>query len=98
MDLISQILLAIIEVTIYAILFIGYAVLSLFSPKYREKLKQSWQKSLWGRIGIIFGVTLCATIAVAICLFWMGAFSSEKTKTEEAADYLRMLSETFKKR
>ena len=75
----------IFEVTIHALIFVFLLVMSIFSPRYRQKLKEDWDTSGWKRFSIVLGISLYS-IALVIALFvWipvMGARDAPTTSNE----------------
>jgi heme/copper-type cytochrome/quinol oxidase subunit 2 len=75
MEALGQLLVAIVtfifEVTIHAIVFIFLLVMSIFSPRYREKLREEWETSIWKRFGIVLGVTMYSAALILALLFWI---------------------------
>ncbi len=77
-ELIFAIVAFIIEVTFYALVFVFYLVMALFSPKYRQRLKEDWNGSVWKRISIISGVALYSAALAFALFFWTPFLATEK--------------------
>ena len=75
MEALGQLLVAIVtfifEVTIHAIVFIYLLVMSIFSPRYREKLREEWETSIWKRFSIVLGVAMYSVALILALLFWI---------------------------
>jgi heme/copper-type cytochrome/quinol oxidase subunit 2 len=87
MEALGQLLVAMVtfifEVTIHAVVFIFHLVMAIFSPRYREKLRDDWDTSPWRRFSIVLGVTMYSAALILALLFWLPALSS---RTPEVAD------------
>lgn len=59
------------EVTIHALVFMSLLLTSIFSPRYRAKLKQSWNTSSWRKLGLVLGVTLYSTAFIFALFVWI---------------------------
>lgn len=74
MEALGQLLVAIVtfifEVTIHAVVFIFHLVMAIFSPRYREKLRDDWDTSAWKRLSIVLGVTMYSAALIVALLFW----------------------------
>lgn len=74
MEALGQLLVAIVtfifEVTIHAVVFIFHLVMAIFSPRYRDKLRDDWDTSAWKRLSIVLGVTMYSAALIVALLFW----------------------------
>ena len=59
------------EVTIHALVFIFLLLTSIFSPRYRAKLRQTWNTSIWRKLGLVLGVTLYSTAFIFALFVWI---------------------------
>jgi hypothetical protein len=59
------------EVTIHALVFVCLLLMSIFSPRYRAKLKQNWNTSGWRKLGLVFGVTLYSAALIFALFVWI---------------------------
>ena len=73
----------IFEVTIHAVVFIFHLIMAIFSPGYREKLRDDWDTSAWKRFSIVLGVTMYTVALIIALAFWIPALSR---RTPEVAD------------
>lgn len=78
LELIAAILAFIVEVTIHALVFVFYLVMAIFSPRYREKLKEDWDRSVWKRISIVSGIGLYSAALAFALFFWTPFLTSGK--------------------
>jgi hypothetical protein len=82
MEVIAELFVAIaafvIEVTIHALVFVFILAMSVFSPRYRAKLKQQWDTSNSQRFAMVLGATVYS-VALAFALFvWVPMLGSAK--------------------
>lgn len=79
MEALGQLVVAIVaflvEVTIHAAVFIFHLVMAIFSPRYREKLRDDWATSAWRKFSIVLGVTMYSAVLIFALLFWTTALS-----------------------
>jgi heme/copper-type cytochrome/quinol oxidase subunit 2 len=87
MEALGQLLVAIVtfifEVTIHAVVFVFHLIMAIFSPAYREKLRDDWDTSAWKRFNIVLGVTMYSAALILALLFWIPALLRS---TPEVAD------------
>jgi flagellar biosynthesis/type III secretory pathway M-ring protein FliF/YscJ len=82
LEILQAILKVIIEVTIHALVFIYLLLRSIFSPHYRQKLKQHWDTSFWQRFSIVIGICLYSVALLIALVFWIPLlFQSAEPKT-----------------
>lgn len=99
MEALAELAIAIVtfifEVTIHALVFVFLLVMSIFSPRYRHKLKEDWKTSGWKRFSIVLGISLYS-IALVIALFvWipvMGARDAPTASNESESSITIQLS------
>ncbi len=70
-ELVLAIVIFIFDVTMLAIVFIFLLVMSIFSPRYREKLREEWETSIWKRFSIVLGVAMYSVALILALLFWI---------------------------
>lgn len=70
-DLFIRVVTFIFEVTVQALVFVFHLLMSIFSPRYREKLKNDWNTSGLNRFYIIFGVTLYSIALIIALTIWI---------------------------
>lgn len=70
-ELITAIVAFVFEVTIHAVVFVFILFMSIFSSRYRAKLKQQWDKSNGERFAMILGVTLYSTALLFALFVWV---------------------------
>lgn len=84
-ELITAIVAFVFEVTIHAIVFVNILFMSIFSSRYRAKLKQQWDKSNGEKFAMFLGVTLYST-AILFALFvwvpWIGRDQGDRSSGE----------------
>ncbi len=82
MELIAELVVAIgafvLEVTIHALVFVFILVMSVFSSRYRAKLKQEWDTSNSQRFAMVLGATLYSVALVFALFFWVPMLVSGK--------------------
>lgn len=59
------------EVTIHALVFVYLLLMSIFSPRYRAKLRQTWNTSIWRKLGLVLGGTLYSTAFIFALFVWI---------------------------
>ena len=59
-----------LEVTLHAAYFLFLLLMALFSPRYREKLRQQWDTSARQKFGLVFGATAYVVALLIAGFFW----------------------------
>ena len=90
MEALAELAIAIVtfifEVTIHALVFVFLLVMSIFSPRYRQRLKEDWDTSGWKRFSIVLGISLYS-IALVIALFvWIPVMGARDEPTASNED------------
>ena len=69
----------ILEITLHTTTFIYLVVMSIFSKRHREKMKENWHASSMNRLYIISGIVVYSTILALALFIWIPHTSSENT-------------------
>ena len=77
-ELVAAIAAFIFEVTIRAVVFVFILVMSIFSPRYRTKLKRQWDTSTWQRFAMILGATLYSAALILALFVWIPMIGSDQ--------------------
>jgi TRAP-type C4-dicarboxylate transport system permease small subunit len=87
MEALGQLLAAIaafiLEMTIHAAVSLFHLVMAIFSPRYRQKLKDEWAESTWKRCGIVSSAIVYSAALMFALVFWIPILLRP---TPEAAD------------
>ncbi len=82
MEAIAELFVAIgafiLEVTIHALVFVFILAMSVFSPRFRAKLKQEWDTSNSQRFAMVLGATLYSGALLFALFVWVPMLGSAK--------------------
>lgn len=85
MEALAELAIAIVtfifEVTIHALVFVFLLVMSIFSPRYRQKLKEDWGTSGWKRFSIVLGISLYSIALVIALIVWIPVMGARAAPT-----------------
>lgn len=84
MEALAEIALAVfafvLEVTIHAAVFVFFLLMSIFSPKYRAKLKRQWDTSNRQKFSLVLGVALYSAALIFALVVWLPLFRGDGEK------------------
>jgi hypothetical protein len=75
-----------LEVTIHALVFVFILAMSVFSPRYRAKLKQEWDTSNSQRFAMVLGATVYSVALVFALFVWVPMLGSAKPADSSAKE------------
>ena len=82
-ELFVRLFVFVIEVTVHALVFLFLLAMAIFSPAYRQKLRERWDTSIGHRFAIVLGIGLYS-MALAIALFvWIPRQNKSPEEEEE---------------
>lgn len=84
LELIHAIIAFVLEITVHAAIFIFLMLMSIFSPRYRKKLKEKWNTSNRRRFTMVLGISLYATALFVALAIWIPAISGNQDSSENS--------------
>lgn len=85
-EIIIWIVYVIFEMTIHALVFICLMVMSIFSPRYRQRLKDDWESSRGKRFSIVLGICFYSVALMIALIFWVPVIWAGGEFTEPGGD------------
>lgn len=86
----GELFMIIIELTWWALVFIYYGLMAMFSPRHRAKFVKEWRESTLSRIGMVLVVGVAIVWVGSMAWFWTNFLISkpEPTPQDRLAEFL----------
>ena len=85
-EIIILIMIVIFEITIHVLVLICPLVMSIFSPRYRQRLKDDWENSRGKRFSIVLGICFYSVALMIALIFWVPVIWAGGEFTEPGGD------------
>jgi hypothetical protein len=85
-EIIILIMIVIFEITIHVLVLICPLVMSIFSPLYRQRLKDDWESSRRKRFSILLEICFYSVALMIALIFWVPVIWAGGEFTEPGGD------------